>query len=162
MNERHRGYGAFQFAKVPVIGPFTGFLDGHRGLSPWHHRFPLVMLRMISFSMDRSWATFYPRVGLDVAAQPAQLVPLPTSPQAGEAVPVRPGCGHHRVGPELSVCLSVCLSVSAARSCCLSPLLAVALHVSTPLSPLSPAISHSADFERPLLVGTHDLRSCHL
>ena len=134
MNERHRGYGAFQFAKVPVIGPFTGFLDGHRGLSPWHHRFPLVMLRMISFSMDRSWATFYPRVGLDVAAQPAQLVPLPTSPQAGEAVPVRPGCGHHRVGPELSVCLSVCLSPLLVLAVCLRCLLLLCMSLSPPFS----------------------------
>ena len=43
MNERYRGYGAFHFAKLPLIGPFTGFLDGHRGLSPWYGNFDIML-----------------------------------------------------------------------------------------------------------------------
>eukprot|EP00039_Didymoeca_costata_P014721 m.240521 g.240521 ORF g.240521 m.240521 type:complete len:562 (+) comp16082_c0_seq8:99-1784(+) len=53
---RH-GFEDFQFKSLPLVGPVLGIVDALPVLTAWHDRFPLIMLRMLSFNMDRHWAS---------------------------------------------------------------------------------------------------------
>lgn len=65
LNERYNGY---SWAGLLGVGGLGGeswdsprghaavWLDNHRGLFPWFRLFNLVVLRMISFNIDRHWA----------------------------------------------------------------------------------------------------------
>eukprot|EP00041_Stephanoeca_diplocostata_P015724 m.301049 g.301049 ORF g.301049 m.301049 type:complete len:600 (+) comp20136_c0_seq3:252-2051(+) len=59
LNEWHHGYGPFPFRRLPLVGPVLWGRHAHEphvaALTPWHHRFPLAVLRMVSFNMDRFW-----------------------------------------------------------------------------------------------------------
>lgn len=54
---RYNGWGPFLFSELPVVGRLLSRIDEIPALCPWHHRYPLLVLRMISFNMDRHWAT---------------------------------------------------------------------------------------------------------
>lgn len=64
-NERYHGYrwreilllGNDQGASASVLSEWAYWLDANRGLFPWHGLFNLVVLRMISFNLDRIWAS---------------------------------------------------------------------------------------------------------
>ena len=65
LNERYNGYrwqhvlgvgGIDGAAWDSSLGVLSVWLDNNRGLFPWHNLFNLVVLRMISFNMDRTWA----------------------------------------------------------------------------------------------------------
>ena len=65
LNERYDGY---RWSSLLGVGGLGGeswdsprglaatWLDGHRGLFPWFRLFNLVVLRMLSFNLDRLWA----------------------------------------------------------------------------------------------------------
>ena len=55
-NEVHNGYHKVPLERTPLIGSLLVWANHLQERNPWHHRFPLVMLRMISFNMDRYWA----------------------------------------------------------------------------------------------------------
>lgn len=51
-NEWYSGWYAFG----PRLGPAFAWLDEYRGVYPWYRGFNLIILRMISFAMDKHWA----------------------------------------------------------------------------------------------------------
>ena len=65
LNERYNGYSWVALLGIGGLGGESWdsprghaalWLDNHRGVFPWFRLFNLVVLRMISFNMDRHWA----------------------------------------------------------------------------------------------------------
>lgn len=60
-NERYRGYRWPDLLGTGVPGGSQFYLvlwlETHRGLFPWHGLFNMVVLRMISFNIDRAWSS---------------------------------------------------------------------------------------------------------
>lgn len=60
-HQRYKGYEWYFFSDTPLVGPLLGWADSYTGMTSWRMRFPLVMLRLISFNMDKYWAAIAAR-----------------------------------------------------------------------------------------------------